>query len=354
MGCSGYPDYRMSLLAIDVGRGTQDILIYDPDQSLENSVKLVLPSPTRIIAERISRATRDGRGIFLSGATMGGGPSVNALSRHMRANLPIYATEEAAKTIHDNLSRVRAMGIQIVDTPPEDAVLIRTTDYMEEEIRHALALFSVPYPEHVAVAVQDHGYSPDRSNRIYRFELMRQSLESGNWNLFSLIHDPPLPEMTRMQAVREQAPDSLVIDTGAAAVIGALSDPVVRMQAEGGATLINAGNGHTLVFTIKGEEIYGIFEHHTAALDHEHLNRLLLKLQDGTLTNEEIFDEGGHGAALRAPLASRFTAITGPNRRRLMPDAYQAAPYGDMMLTGCFGLLTAWERLRGSGGAGTS
>jgi len=38
------------LLAIDVGRGTQDILVYEPGRAVENSMKLVLPSPTVVVA----------------------------------------------------------------------------------------------------------------------------------------------------------------------------------------------------------------------------------------------------------------------------------------------------------------
>ncbi len=87
---------------------------------------------------------------------------------------------------------------------------------MEQELRQALSLFGgVDYPGNVAVAVQDHGYSPHRSNRIHRFELMRERLDAGgDWDLLSLVTDPPLADMTRMQAVRSQAPDALVTDTG--------------------------------------------------------------------------------------------------------------------------------------------
>ena len=35
----------MRILAIDVGTGTQDIMIYDSEKELENAIKLVLPSP---------------------------------------------------------------------------------------------------------------------------------------------------------------------------------------------------------------------------------------------------------------------------------------------------------------------
>lgn len=340
-------DQGVGLLAIDVGRGTQDILVFDPRVSIENSPKLILPSPTVVVARRIAEATLQRRDIVLTGHTMGGGPNVQAVARHIMAGLSVSATKEAALTIHDNLDRVRDRGIAIVDAPPEGAVQIDLTDYMEREIRAALDLFSIPYPRHLAMAVQDHGFSPERSNRIVRFELIRNALESQGWQIAALVRDPPLAPMTRMDAIARQLPGALVIDTGPAALMGALCDPVVEAHRRDGLTLVNAGNGHTLCFTLTGDRLCGLFEHHTAALDPAHLVELIRRLQAGTITNQEILDEGGHGAAVDRPLASSFVAITGPNRTRLLPSAYQAAPFGDMMLTGCFGLLSAWRQLRG-------
>ena len=70
----------MKILAIDVGTGTQDIMFYDSEEPIENAIKLVLPSPTRIIANKIFKHHHD---IFLSGETMGGGPVTNAIKRHL-------------------------------------------------------------------------------------------------------------------------------------------------------------------------------------------------------------------------------------------------------------------------------
>jgi uncharacterized protein (DUF1786 family) len=181
-----------------------------------------------------------------------------------------------------------------------------------------------------------------------RFELIRKALESGGWQIAALVRDPPLPAMTRMDAIVRQVPDALVIDTGPAALMGALCDPVVANHRHDGLTLVNAGNGHTLCFTLKGGRLCGLFEHHTAALDPVHLTDLIDRLRSGILSNQEILDEGGHGAAVDRPLEDSFIAITGPNRMRLLPAAYQAAPFGDMMLTGCFGLISAWKQLRGA------
>ncbi|QSZ66873.1 pyruvate formate lyase-activating protein [Methanofollis aquaemaris] len=337
------------ILAIDVGRGTQDVLLYDPEVPVENSVKLVLPSPTVVVGNAVREAARSGRPIHLEGACMGGGGSVLAVREAaLAAGVRVTATPEAALTVHDDPARVAAFGVEVADEAPADAVTVRTGDYMVHELQTALALFGVPYPERVAIAVQDHGFSPKVSNRIFRFSVFQKLLEEGDWDLFALAPDPPYPPMSRMQAVLSGAPDALVTDTGPVAAIGALLDPWVAAQANAdGVTLVNVGNGHTLAFTLRGTEVLGLFEHHTSSLDPARLNRFLGKLQDGTLTNEEVFEDGGHGAAVREAIGETPIAVTGPNRARLLPDAYQAAPFGDMMLTGCFGLLEVWRRRRG-------
>jgi len=72
----------------------------------------------------------------------------------------------------------------------------------------------------------------------------------------------------------------------------------------------------------------------------------LKRFQQGTLTNDEIFADQGHGCAYAPGLAAAdefaYTVITGP-QRRLAQDwgGVMAAPFGDMMLTGCFGLVAA-------------
>src|SRR5512138_832636 len=101
----------MSLLAIDVGAGTQDILLYREDIPLEGSTKMVLPSQTIIVGGRIEQARAKGKDIFLRGPTMGGGASTAAIRWHLAAGLKVYATPLAAATINDNLERVKALGV---------------------------------------------------------------------------------------------------------------------------------------------------------------------------------------------------------------------------------------------------
>ena len=103
------------ILAVDVGTGTQDILLFESGRTIENNFKMVMPSPTVIVAERIKRATERGQPLLLTGVTMGGGPCHWAARDHALAGYAVAVTPEAARTFDDDLSMVEQMGFEIVD-----------------------------------------------------------------------------------------------------------------------------------------------------------------------------------------------------------------------------------------------
>ena len=104
----------MKILLVDVGTGTQDIFLYDSRLHLENGFKLVVPSPTMMVHRQGQEATKKKSPIVLTGVMMGGGPSAWAVEAHARSGLPVYATEQAAKTLNDELEKVEASGITLV------------------------------------------------------------------------------------------------------------------------------------------------------------------------------------------------------------------------------------------------
>lgn len=340
----------LRILAIDVGGGTQDVLVYDSSEPIENSIKLVLPSQTQVVGRKIARATAEGRPVFLSGPLMGGGASVQAMREHLAAGLPVYASEDAARTVHNDLERAQEKGVVVVDEPPDGAVIIQTGDLDLDGIRSALERFEVSVPEKLAIAVQDHGYDPGAGGREFRSEYLRSLLERGGDALAMIYREPPAP-MIRMQAVLDQCPGALLMDTGAAAVLGILGDERVAEQAtNGGAILINVGNLHTFAVAFRGSRIYGLFEHHTGGVTPEWLSDLIVRLRAGTLTHEAVKAQGGHGAAFSQEFADagpfEFVAVTGPKRHIARPlGYYEAAPYGDMMMSGPYGLVRATRAL---------
>jgi uncharacterized protein (DUF1786 family) len=342
----------MLILAVDIGGGTQDILLFDSLKTMENCVKMVMPSPTIALATKIRATTRSKRPILFTGVNMGGGGAKGLLKKHTDSGLAAYATPEAACTFYDDLDRVREMGITIVSADEtsklKDVEEIPLKDLHLDEIRNALASFGVNTDfDAVAVAVLDHGEAPKGvSDRTFRFEHIERVVKHNN-KLEAFVYLPAdVPSyLTRMKAVVQSMDmdmPMLLLDTGIAAALGALEDKAIQQHDD--LIMVNLGNFHTLAFRLHGRAIMGLFEHHTGRMTTEKLDTLLERFSSCQLTNEEVFNDNGHGCM---PINSRdeslpFVAATGPQRGRLIgsrTNPYMAVPFGDMMLTGCYGLI---------------
>lgn len=346
---------RMKILAIDVGTGTQDILLFDSAEVVENCPKLVMPSATSAIARRIEAATAAGQPLLLTGVTMGGGPCGWATERHLKAGLPLYATPDAARTFDDHLENVTAMGVQVVSEDEAAALRGVTAIRMQDVDLHAVAstlqAFGVaPAWDAVAIAVFDHGAAPRNvSDRTFRFDHLRRAIQGGDTlSGFSYLADAVPTHLTRMHAVAADLAPSLavpllVMDTAPAGALGTLGDP--RVAAADDRLLVNLGNMHATAFRLRDDRVHAVMEHHTGLVDQPKLNTLLTRLATGAITNAEVFDDHGHGAAVFAvDQGTPLITVTGPRRALLRGSPlapYFAVPHGDMMLSGCFGLLRA-------------
>ena len=151
---------------------------------------------------------------------------------------------------------------------------------------------------------------------------------------------------------------AVFLDTGPAAALGALQDPVVTREDE--QVVLNLGNMHALAFHLRGTSVVSLYEHHTGLLEPAEIESLTERLIDGTLRHEDVFDHHGHGVyyvsdpqsgkraegrPLRSAQGRPFLAVTGPQRGKLRGSRlspYFATPHGDMMISGCFGLVRAF------------
>ena len=136
------------------------------------------------------------------------------------------------------------------------------------------------------------------------------------------------------------------LDTGPAAALGALQDPLVGNEDE--QLVLNLGNMHALAFHLHGTRILSLYEHHTGEVTREQIEDFTERLIAGTLPHEDVFGSKGHGvfyAADGTPGRAPFVAVTGPQRGKLRDSRlrpYFASPHGDMMVAGCFGLVWAF------------
>jgi uncharacterized protein (DUF1786 family) len=352
----------MRLLVADVGYGTTDILIFDTAHSIENCAKLVVPSRTQVLAAKIRDATRKGLPVVMDGVTMGGGPVSKALKEHLKAGQRFMATPSAALTFNDDLDQVRSWGVIIEERPdataPKNSLRLVSGDINLEALLGSLNDLGVETElDGAAIGVQDHGFAPGSSNRKFRFAKWRELLDNIN-DIDSLAFKADaIPEYyTRMNAAASLvAPvgDVIVMDTGPAALRGALSSQLETLP-DAPRIIANCGNGHTLAAIVTGGAISGLVEHHTGLLDASDFETMLRQFTAGTLNDSTVFGQGGHGCLPpKEPInIDEYGPILmiGPKREVFrqadLPMEF-VAPYGDMMLTGCFGLAGAWLRIVG-------
>ncbi len=352
----------MRILAIDMGTGTQDILLFDSTQPVENSIKMVMPSATKIAEGRIRRAAAAAEPLLLTGVIQGGGPCHWALEDHIRAGGVAYATPEAAQTFDDDIEQVTRMGIRVVSD--DEAKLLSDVERIELKdldlpaVRTALAAFDVsPEFDGLALACLDHGAAPPGySDRLFRFDHLKRIVGAKNDLAAFAFLPEELPEYltrarTMMDTARAQDPGTpaVFLDTGPAAAIGALQDPHVASADT--QLVLNLGNMHALAFHLRGTRIISLYEHHTGEISREQIEDFTERLIAGTLPHEDVFNTKGHGVfyadgAASAPRGDGpLVAVTGPQRGKVRDsrlDPYFATPHGDMMISGCFGLLRAF------------
>jgi len=342
----------MRLLCLDIGSGTQDVLLVDTAQPVENAVQMVLPAPSVLVAQKIEAATARGEPIVLIGDTMGGGACTGALRKHLDMGLEAYALPVAARTFSDDLDGVVSWGVQLVSPDEADRLksgtVIRMGDIALEILEKALLCWDIRLAlDVIAVAVLDHGAaSPGESDRVFRFRQLERLLRQNN-TLESFILTPAeVPDyLTRMRAVARSIGGKIplvLMDTGAAAALGASLDRVVAANSY--RLAVNMGNSHTLAFHLSGFGVIGLFEHHTSRLSLSRLENFIEKLASGDLRSVDIQEQGGHGALVLGKRETTFVSATGPRRELLAHsrlNPYFAAPFGNMMLAGCFGLARA-------------
>ena len=265
-------------------------------------------------------------------------------ARPYQAGFTVCSTASAASALHDNPAVVQSMGVQIAEQCPPGAVPVPLSDYSPEFFAGLLRQAGLPLPHLVLAGCQDHGFHPN-GNRMGRMQawtaLLQSSALPANW-----IYEQPPAQCTRLLALQKRT-GGPVADTGTCALLGALCVPeVMKRSWREGITIINVGNSHTVAALVYQGQVRGIYEHHTGMRTLQEYLADLEQFRRSWLPCEEVLAHGGHGTAF-GPYCEEAggyepTYILGPKREFLQGQGQFLAPYGDMMLAGCFGLLWGW------------
>jgi uncharacterized protein (DUF1786 family) len=335
----------MKILAIDIGAGTQDILLFDSEKKIENCTSLVLPTPSKNFAEKLKTIKGN---VYIHGDTIGGGSLGRAILRHIQKGFRVIMEESAATSIRNDLDEVRSMGIEVGKRPESDP-------FQELEIREVdlvlLQKFLSQFGEDlnvdvIAIAVQDHGVSPKGvSDRAFRFENMEAMLRKDNRpEAFRFSEDTVPAYYLRMRSAlkavkRTSSAPLLLMDTSISAILGCVD------EVTGPSLIVNVGNGHTVAALLIEGKMEGLYEHHTHELTSKRLEHDLRFFVRGELSNKEVFEGNGHGVITLRPYKGEVSLfVTGPNRDLFKDTSFKfiyAAPGGNTMMTGPMGLIRA-------------
>jgi len=200
--------------------------------------------------------------------------------------------------------------------------------------------------EKILVAVQDHGFIKNQSDRITRINFFKEFLKGDLRNAY-FNETNNIPEgFNRLKSIKNTLEQSgytrfNITDTGIAAALGALYNvserPVIT---------VDVGNGHTFAALIYDNfKTSSFFEHHTTMLTPEKMQKYIKKMLTSTITFEDVYNDGGHGAHCfqKKNFSEAAIYVTGPQRHRLFDNfsdnVIYASPAGDTMITGPVGLL---------------
>ncbi len=260
----------MKILAVDIGAGTRDILLYDSEKQLENCIKLVLPSPSPLYAARVAEETARTGDLYFKGCVIGGGSFSRAVKRHVAEGRHVYMQGATAFCLRNNLEDVMATGVEVVEEMPDGfSGTVIELDELDLAPLESLLLTvgeSLEEVDAAAVAVQDHGiYPAGASNRKTRLAFMREQLmEDPRPNRLAFLEGEVPDQFPRMRSAMGRLRDQLscrsllVMDTAPAAVAGCLTDAEVEKRLDGNLLVINAGNGHTMCCLLSGGGYRGV------------------------------------------------------------------------------------------------
>lgn len=375
------------ILAIDIGMGTSDVLLYDSKKKIENCIKFVVPTPLRRYLKLLKSVEFDRRRkIFICGETIGGGPLAHMLSTLIEEKkAEVFITPKAAYTIKNDPDEVRGLGYNIIgettfdvfEKNPEknffidnESVYMRFTEFETPFLKSFFANSAEDADrfDGICVCAQDHGLcKKEVSDRLHRFSEFRKILARANppspylfCNRAGEVPDTFLRLNALETAARRGFPaaKTIVMDSSPAALLGcfAFADEhfdLFKERLEQPYLMVNMGNNHAIFVISENERILAFYEHHSWVYDEDpaKLESHIRRFCDGELPSDEVFADEGNGAEYFDPPGFKNIKniiVTGPNRnifaRTGLAVRYSAVG-GDMMMSGPIGMVRAFNKI---------
>lgn len=340
-----------SILCLDIGEETQDVLVCLPDCEPAEWPQFELPSPARCVAEHIRGLSVAQGPVHISGKNVEGWIEVDcaeevrkALQAHIQSGGVVTLAPQAAVVLHMERDIVPGMRLAFADNCPPGSQEIEAGAVELSFLQTALRDFGCVMPQTIAVAAWDHGEISSKSHNA-RMSMWREFLSRDHGALSALVHGAgTLPRsLARLHAI-QACTGGPVADSGAVALLGALCLPEVEQRSwREGITVLYVNRQHTLAFLLYQGRVWGVYEQHTRQLTLKSLQMDLDEFRLGWLPDEVVRGAGGHGCALLElpPEAEGFrpTFVFGPHADVFPGLGKRIHPGGSMAKAGVYGLV---------------
>lgn len=346
------------VLAVDVGETVMHMLLYSPEDG--EAYEFASPSPVRLLAGAVARATKAKRGVYLRAACPGESLA-SALRAHREAGLGLVVHPDSMEAFSASRSGLETAGVEVADQAPPDAEIVGIPGPPEQELwlglfrglgleRPEQALLCAPRRVSIAGGNDAPAGSPDME------ELFARKGERG-LRPESLFPDKASGGILRLCTIG-RITNASAMDRSFAFVAGMLSLPSVAARSRReGVLLLHAGRRRLTAALVFQERLFSLLEmpleFFTRAARAGEMPTLSQWLDDfrlGWLPPESACAQGGLVCRSEAlpPEAEGFRPafITGEN-------AFLLAKYGQELRDGfrsgmvrCRGLLWAFEQAR--------
>lgn len=336
------------VLCIDINTSCQNVLFRYSGADFSEMPRFVLPSPSEILARRITDATMRRRDIFLAGPAMGR-EFLPALSGHVRQGCRAALDERTALTLYKTREDAESAGMDVLEFCPDGYMFIPTGDVDMSFWRGLCRMLALEELPLTAVAALDTGEGHPAGNGAcsgsmwFWQGLLREYAQTGVPPEAFILAEVP-ESMPRLRAI-QAATKGYVTDAGVASLLGLLGDAAIFERSfRQGVVLLQADDVHVTAFLVWRGNVYGMYEHHAQSAPVDRVVHDLSEFRLGWLPDESVRDSGGHGTAFAVlpPEAEGFPAtfVTG-KRARLFAEYGKLSGHAEQAFTGCRGLAFA-------------
>lgn len=313
------------LLCLDIGACMQNAILARPGYDFEYWPRFTLPSPAQLIAQRIRMLAILKRDVWLYGNHMGGSFK-SAVKEHLQAGLRVFATLEAACSLHDNPDFVSRSGVEITASCPDSAVAVYLADFDNEFWMASLSHAGLPQFHMVLACARDTSHGDNSGKGRFQKQLEKDA-RPESWIYREC------PGNLRRLATLQRLTGGPVADSATAAILGAFCDSAVLDEASRQpVAILVAGSTHTILARVFGGMVLDIHEEHSEKP--EQMRRILSQFQ--------MLDAVKGANPPKIPPVFVF----GPRQMKFQELGTLLAPCGDMPHAGCFGLLYGWSQIR--------